>query len=275
MGDHGWINQMTENTPRERTELRIALQAARAAGGLLRDHFRKWVDVSYKGAIEPVTELDHQAESMITTILHNAFPDYGLLAEEDHTQRPSNKNYWVVDPLDGTMNYTHGLPLFAVSIGLLEEGQMTLGVVYSPISDELFIAQKGQGAWLNWLPIHVSKTNELSRALLASGFPYDAWSSSHDNLRQWGYFTRRVLTPRCSGCASLDLCYVACGRYDGYWELDLQSWDMAAGALIVTEAGGMVSNAVGEPFDPLGRSILAANPAIFPLMLEGLKKEAD
>jgi myo-inositol-1(or 4)-monophosphatase len=122
----------------------------------------------------------------------------------------------------------HRLPWFAVSIALMIEGQITLGVVYNPILDEMFVAQKGQGAWLNWSQTQVSRTAVLGKALLASGFPYDAWSNTRDNLAEWEYFTKRALTPRCSGCASLDLCFVAAGIYDGYWELDLQPWDMAA-----------------------------------------------
>lgn len=270
MGDHGWIKDMVERTSGGRNKVTIAIHAAQAAGGLLRDHFRKGVEAGFKGDTEPVTELDHQSESMIAKILKTAYPRFGFLAEEQHVQIPSRKSYWVVDPLDGTMNYLRGMPLFSVSIALIEDGEVTLGVVYSPILDELFLARKGQGAWMNWNPIRVSKTTELSKALLASGFPYDAWSTERDNLSQWEYFTKRALTPRVSGCASMDLCYVADGRFDGYWELDLQPWDMAAGVLIVTEAGGVVSSVDGESYEPLGHNILAANPKIHSLMLEAL-----
>jgi len=263
---------MNENKSGGRSELTIAIQAARAAGGMLREHFRKKLDVSYKNAIEPVTELDLQSESIIAKILQNAFPSYGLLAEEEHATIPSSGSFWLIDPLDGTINYMRGLPSFTVSIALLKEGQVTLGVVYSPIGDELFVAQKDQGAWLNWLPIHVSKTTELGRASLTSGFPYDVWNSERDNLAQLEFFTKHALTLRVSGCASMDLCCVACGRLDGYWELDLQPWDMVAGALIVMEAGGKVSNVDGKSFDPLGHDVLAANPKIHKLMLKGLRK---
>jgi myo-inositol-1(or 4)-monophosphatase len=237
---------------------------------MLQEHFRKDVVVGYKGDIDQVTEFDHLAENLIAEILLGAYPDYGLLGEEDHQQYTPGQAFWVVDPLDGTTNYTRGLSLFAVSIALVEDGESRLGVVYSPVLDELFVAQKGQGASLNGQPIQVSDTAELGKALLSSGFPYDAWTSERDNLAEWGKFTKRAMSPRSDGCASLDLCYVGAGRYDGYWELSLEPWDMAAGALVVMEAGGVVTDIAGEPFDPLGRTVLVANPAIHALMLDCL-----
>jgi myo-inositol-1(or 4)-monophosphatase len=239
---------------------------------MLRENFTKDFKVSFKGVIDPVTELDRKSESLITSILSSAFPDYSILAEEDHAQVTPGANCWIVDPLDGTVNYMHHLPHFTVSIALMKHGEITLGVVYNPILDEQYVAQKGQGAWMNWQAIQVSKTSELSKALLASGFPYDAWSTSRDNLAEWEHFTKCALTPRCSGCASVDLCFVAAGVYDGYWELDLEPWDMAAGALIVKEAGGVVTDVAGNPFEPLGSSILAANPKMHKHILSGLNQ---
>jgi myo-inositol-1(or 4)-monophosphatase len=254
------------------SELQVAIRAARAAGDVLRKGFRGEVNVSYKGAIDPVTDLDRQAESLIFGILREAFPGYGFLGEEDHKDLEGHGPAWIVDPLDGTVNYARGYPFFSVSIALHRDGEILLGVVYSPVHDDLFIAEKGGGARLNGKPVRVSSTQELGRAFLASGFPYDVWTARRDNLEEWGYFTKRIFSPRCDGCASLDLCYVARGTYDGYWELDLAPWDMAAGALIVAEAGGVVSGVAGEPFDPFGRSVLAANPHLYGEILNRLKK---
>lgn len=251
-------------------ELQVAIEAARAAGELLRNGFRGQLDVGYKGDIDPVTEQDHQAEKLIFKILRQAYPAYGFLGEEDHKDHEGGGPTWIVDPLDGTTNYTRGYPFFSASIALYLGGEVVLGVVYSPVHDELFSAVKGGGAWLNGQPIRVSTTQELGRAFLASGFPYDVWTAPRDNLDEWSYFTKRIFSPRCDGCASLDLCYVAKGTYDGYWELDLAPWDMAAGGLIVLEAGGIVTGTAGEPFDPFGRSALAANPHLHGQILEQL-----
>jgi myo-inositol-1(or 4)-monophosphatase len=251
-------------------ELRAALEAAHAAGDLLRKGFRGEFDVGYKGDIDPVTALDHEAEDLIFRILQEVYPSYEFLGEEDHREVSGDRPTWIVDPLDGTVNYARGYPFFSVSIALHRDGQVVLGVVYSPVHDDLFVAEKGGGAWLNGQPIRVSRTAELGRAFLASGFPYDVWTAQRNNLEEWGYFTRRIFSPRCDGCASLDLCYVARGTYDGYWELDLAPWDMAAGALIVSEAGGVVTGTAGEPFDPYGRSVLAANPHLHGQILSQL-----
>jgi myo-inositol-1(or 4)-monophosphatase len=251
-------------------ELQAALQAAGAAGELLKNGFRGEFEVVYKGDIDPVTALDHQSEDLVFGILKEAFPAYAFLGEEDHHALESGRPVWIVDPLDGTSNFSRGYPFFSVSIALHREGETVLGVVYSPLHDDLFVAQKGIGAWLNGAPIRVSSTRELGRALIASGFPYDVWTARRDNLAEWSYFTKRVFSPRCDGCASLDLCYVARGTYDAYWELDLAPWDMAAGALVVAEAGGLLSGTSGEPFDPFGSSVLAATPYLHGQILEQL-----
>lgn len=253
------------------TELLAAIQAARAAGELLKRNFRQDIPVEYKGEINPVTHLDLEAEKLIGDILGNAFPSYGMLGEENHRRYQSNHPYWIVDPLDGTTNYIRGYPLFAVSIALQHHQQTLLGVVFYPILEELYCAVKGEGAFLNWQPIRVSQTQSLGRAVLASGFPYNIRETECDNLNQWAHLTRQIFSPRCDGCASLDLCFVASGSYDGYWELDLEAWDMAAGALIVTEAGGVVSNIGGEGLDLFGRSIVAGNPEIHGQLLKHLR----
>ncbi len=256
-------------------ELLTAIQAARTAGELLKRNFRHDIAVEYKGEINPVTPLDLEAEKLISDILGNAFPSYGILGEENQYQYQSDNPFWIVDPLDGTTNYIRGYPLFSVSIALQRDRHTMLGVVFSPLFDELFVAVKGEGAFLNWQPIQVSKTQKLGQAVLASGFPYDIRGTDRDNLKQWARLTKQIFSPRCDGCASLDLCFVACGRYDGYWELDLEAWDMAAGALIVTEAGGIVTDVNGAALNLFGRSIVSGNPDIHGQLLECLEAREE
>ncbi len=254
------------------TEKEVAILAARAAGQLIRESFGKMQFTQFKrNAIDLVTETDRQAEALIVSILQRQFPEYGVLSEEGSSFQGSLQEFWIIDPLDGTTNYTHGYPMVAVSIALARQDEILLGVVYNPLADELFVAEKGRGATLNDHPIHVSSTSSLAESLLASGFPYDAWYSERDNTREWRQFLKRVTSLRSDGSAALDLCQVACGRLDGYWELDLDPWDMAAGSLIVQEAGGRVTDAQGEPFSPYRRSIVASNGHIHYEMLEVLK----
>jgi myo-inositol-1(or 4)-monophosphatase len=253
------------------SEMSVAIDAARAAGRLLREHYNLPHQVSYKGIIDLVTEMDHASEHLVTGMLRDAFPEYGVLGEEGARTSAMHECRWIIDPLDGTTNYLHGYPLFGVSIALEKRGEVTLGVVYNPLLDELFTAEAGKGAYLNEEPIHVSSTIELAKSLLASGFPYDVWSNPRDNCKEWERIIKTVVSARCDGSASLDLCHTACGRLDGYWELDLESWDMAAGALIVMEAGGMVSQVDGKPFSPFQRNILATNGHLHQAMLDAIR----
>jgi myo-inositol-1(or 4)-monophosphatase len=248
-------------------ELETAIAAARAAGDLLLPYFGAARQVRHKGPTDLVTEMDSQAEDLVAYLLQEAFPTYGLLGEEGGERFVSDNPCWLVDPIDGTVNYARGYPLFAVSIGLAQGDDVTLGVVYNPILDELFAAEKGQGATLNGRPIRVSTTAGLDKSLLASGFPYGVWTSEADNTREWRRFLKRALSLRSDGCASLDLCHVAAGRLDGYWEWELGPWDMAAGALIVQEAGGQVTQVTGEAFSPYGRGVLASNAHLHAEML--------
>jgi myo-inositol-1(or 4)-monophosphatase len=252
------------------SEINVAIEAALRAGHVLHDHYNKPHQVSYKGIIDLVTEMDHESEHMVTEILRKSFPEYGILGEEGSKSTDAYFCRWIIDPLDGTTNYTYGYPLFAVSIALEKQGEIILGVVYNPILDELFTAEKGCGAYMNGVSIHVSDTNALGKSLLASGFPYDAWSNASNNCNKWEQFIKTTISVRCDGSAALDLCHTACGRLDGYWELDLESWDMAAGALIVQEAGGLVTQADGKPYSHLQRSILASNGYLQQAMLEVL-----
>ncbi len=253
-------------------ELDVAIQAARQAGQLLMDHFGKDLQVKYKAPGNPVTELDGLTQRLIADQLRQAFPDYGFLGEEDNASSSGVGARWIVDPIDGTINYFHDHPLFVVSIALEKDGQIAVGVVYAPYLDELYAAEKGKGATLNSKTIQVSKTDEINKAVLGSGFPYNVWYDENDNLEQWRRFTKVALATRTTGSAAYDLCYVAAGRLDGYWELKLETWDAAAATLIVKEAGGLVTQVDGQPYHHLHRNLLASNGVLHQAMLEILNK---
>jgi myo-inositol-1(or 4)-monophosphatase len=242
------------------SELEAAIFAAQSAGRLLRERSGTAYQVRHKGPADLVTEIDHQAQDLIASALRDAFPTYGLVGEEGSEPHNSDGPRWIVDPLDGTINYVRGYPFYAVSIALERDGEVAVGVVYNPVLGELFVAEKGQGATLNGSPVHVSPTTCLEESVLASGFPYDVWTNDEDdNTRQWRRFLKRALSMRCDASAAIDLCHVAAGRLDGHWEFELGPWDMAAGALIVQEAGGRVTQVRGEAFSLYGRGILASN----------------
>jgi myo-inositol-1(or 4)-monophosphatase len=245
---------------------------ARAAGELLRLGYENEHQVNYKGLIDLVTEVDHQSEDYLLSEIQHLFPGHRILSEEIGEVPGQDSNLWYVDPLDGTVNYAHGVPFFSVSIAYAHDGALTLGAVYDPMRDELFSAALGQGAWLNSKPIHVSKTQDLQKSLLVTGFPYDTWSSPLNNLEYFGRFARITQGVRRLGSAALDLCYVAAGRLDGYWELMLHTWDVAAGGLIASEAGAQVTSLDGSA-DYLTPpcSLLAAVPVLHGRMLEILR----
>ena len=257
------------------SEIDTAIHAALTVGQMLRENLSKPHQIHFKGVIDMVTEMDRESERLLLDMLQSAFPQYGFMGEEGSRSQEVENGRWIVDPVDGTTNYSHGYPLFSVSIALEKSAEVVLGVVFNPVSNELFVAEKGGGATLNGQPIHVSSSAALGQSLLASGFPYDVWSSPVNNFREWSEFMRRTVSVRCDGAASLDLCHVAMGRVDGYWELDLEAWDMAAGALIVQEAGGMISRVSGEPFSITGKNILASNGHLHQAMLEILKNPAQ
>ena len=246
---------------------------ARAAGEFLRLGYEHEHQVDYKGVIDLVTEVDRQSEAFLLGEIQSLFPGHRIVSEEIGVVPGRDGDQWFVDPLDGTVNYAHGIPIFCVSIAYARLGTVTLGVVYDPMRDELFSAERGRGARLNGKPIHASGVEELQRSLLVTGFPYDTWSSSRNNLENFGRFTRITQGVRRLGSAALDLCYVAAGRFDGYWELTLHSWDVAAGGLIASEAGARVTGLGGEA-DYLSPpcSLLAAAPALHARMLEVLSR---
>ena len=238
---------------------REAAQIARDAGQILRDRFGQPHDVRFKGTIDLVTEADRAAEDLIADRLRTLCPEHDLLCEEGSVGATLGASYrWVVDPLDGTTNFAHGLPTFAVSIALEDAGDPVVGVVYDPMRDELFVARKDAGATLNGEPIRVSLVDQLITSILVTGFSYDFVRRAHQ-AEIWRDFLTRVQAIRQTGSAALNLCYIAAGRLDGYWEQGISPWDVAAGAVIVTEAGGTVTDMRGGKFRSADREILASN----------------
>jgi myo-inositol-1(or 4)-monophosphatase len=254
-------------------ERRVAVDAARAAGRALRDALSSTRQVSYKGAVTNlVTEMDGRAEAIVVEALTRAFPDDGLLAEEGSARRGRSGRRWIIDPLDGTTNYAHGLPIFSVGIGLEADGSIALGVVYDPTRDELFVAERGAGAWLNDGRLAVSSTTTLDTSLLVTGFPYNIREATETNLPEYATFAMRARAVRRLGSALLDFAYVAAGRLDGYWELGLSPWDVAAGSILVEEAGGRVTDLRGGQVDIDRPRIVATNGHIHGQVLAVLKE---
>jgi len=252
-------------------EMETAVGACKAAGAFLREGLGRAKNIQHKGEINLVTVMDRECEATIVRIIREAFPDDDILAEEGSTGRRGAPRLWVVDPLDGTTNYAHNYPVFAVSIALLVEGESVLGAVYDPMRDELFTAQKGGGARLGQAPIRVSDTPCVNTSLLGTGFPYDLRQKPRLLLEHFGRFLFKAQALRRDGSAALNLCYVAAGRFDGFWETGIYPWDLAAGALIIQEAGGRVTDYRGRPFDPFSGEILASNGLIHKEMVEILE----
>jgi myo-inositol-1(or 4)-monophosphatase len=250
----------------------VAVGAATSAGALLRDHFGGRRHISYKLApTNLVTEMDRRAEALILQMIRARCPDHAVLAEESGASGAASHR-WIVDPLDGTTNYAHGVPLFGVSVALEVEGQLVLGVVYDPVREECFVAERGRGATLNGHPIRVSATAGLNESLLATGYPYDIREAADNNLAEHAALSLRCRCVRELGSAVLSLAWLATGRMDGYWELRLGAWDVAAGALLVEEAGGTVTDVAGGPLDLSRPSVLATNGLIHRDMLDALKE---
>jgi myo-inositol-1(or 4)-monophosphatase len=255
--------------------LDTAWDAARAAGTLILDNWQRPKQIDYKGAIDVVTSVDRESERIIVDLLQRNFPDHGILAEEETDRRSSESRYlWIIDPLDGTTNFAHGYPQFCVSIALQCDGEVVLGLVYDPLRSECFRAIRGGGATLNGNSIRASAIDELDKALLATGFPYDHREKADFYLAYFKAFTIRSQGIRRNGSAALDLCYVACGRLEGFWEFNLKPWDTAAGALIVNEAGGRLSNFHGTEFSIWDSETLASNALIHDEMV-GITADAS
>jgi len=217
--------------------------------------------------------MDQRSEALIIYILSREFPDYGILAEESAEQKGSASGRWIIDPLDGTTNYAHGYPFFCISVALEDKGKIVWGAVYDPLRDELFSAESGNGATVNGTPLTVSKTDSLGSGFISTGFPYDVRESAEDNLDHFSRLAKRARAIRRDGSAALDLCYVAMGRFDGFWEPKLHPWDTAAGSLIVIEAGGRVTDYSCNPFFLDSREILATNGLIHREMIDVLTKD--
>ena len=249
----------------------VAHAAATRAGALLRSRYSERQEVAFKStAVDLVTAADRDAEDLIVAALHAAFPEHGIEAEES-PGRPGRDGYcWYVDPLDGTTNFAHGHPHFAVSIALARGDDLLLGVVYDPVREERFTALRGEGARLNGAPIRVSETRDFEQALLGTGFPYDRREHAAFYVAFLAEALRRTQGVRRAGSAALDLCYVACGRLDAFWEWKLHAWDLAAGRLILEEAGGRVSDFAGRPHRLTGEETAASNGRLHPALLDML-----
>ncbi len=252
--------------------LKVALQAAEAASRIVKHYWGRLSHIEEKGSPgNLVTEADRESEACIKKILEAHFPDHDILGEETGRKRLSNSPFlWAVDPIDGTTNYSHNFPMVAISIALLFHDKPLLGVIYNPILNEHFVAAKGRGATLNGIKIHVSDTKKLSLSLLATGFPYDRHETTETNYEEFCHMTHLTQGVRRLGSAALDLAYTAAGRLDGYWERGLGIWDMAAGVILVEEAGGKVSGWDMSPHSLTSGKILATNGHIHSLLSEEL-----
>jgi myo-inositol-1(or 4)-monophosphatase len=252
--------------------VQVGMDAAREAGLLLRERLQTGFEVLQKGVINLVTEVDLAAEELIVARIRKAFPSHSILAEERYSDARDGSIRWIIDPLDGTTNYAHGYPVFSVSIGLEISGTVEWGVVFDPMRDELYVARRGFGACCNEKPLRVSGVQSLGASLLATGFPYDIRTSEQNNLKSFCAFALRSHGIRRSGSAALDLCHVAAGHLDGFWELKLNPWDCAAGYLMVREAGGVVTNFQGQPGSIYEKEVIASNGLIHAEMVAVLDK---
>jgi myo-inositol-1(or 4)-monophosphatase len=256
--------------------LETAIEIAREAGAIVREDFpQAGLDrVHFKGAVNPVTETDTAAESLILGRLRETFPDHRILAEESGGDkwRTGSSPIWLIDPLDGTNNFAHGFPHVGVSLALLADGQPVVGVVYDPLRNEMFTAAAGDGTRLNGEPVRTSGVETLADAFLATGFPYDRRTAQDNNVERLDHFLRRSQGVRRAGAAVLDLAYVACGRFDGFWEIRLHPWDVAAGILLVREASGDVTDFKSRPNCLSGEQIVASNGQIHEQILDVIRK---
>ena len=257
--------------------LTTAIEAAKEAGKFLKQNVGKVKNIQLKGGEEKnlVTEIDKHSEEIIIDIIKKHHPGHDILAEESGAGRGQISEFrWIIDPLDGTTNFTHSFPVFCVSIGVEHKGELVAGVIYDPNFDELFTAERGNGAFLNGKRIHVSRTDTLKRSLLVTGFPYNVTENPDNAIEHFIQFLMESQAVRRMGSAAIDLAYVAAGRYEGFWEVALNPWDMAAGALLVTEAGGMLSDFSGNPFSVYKKQVLATNGLVHEEMKKILARPA-
>ncbi|MDR1663176.1 MAG: inositol monophosphatase [Endomicrobium sp.] len=237
----------------------VALASAKIGTDVLLSYYNRKLNIEYKGEIDPVTQADKNAQKAMIKIIRNVFPEHGILAEEDGIKETGKDYCWIIDPLDGTVNFVHGLPMFCVSIGLKHKDEIIVGVIYAPIMKEVFIAEKDKGAWFNGKRINVSKNKNIIRSLATTGFPYYFRKNSQRVMKNFDNIVHEAQGVRRLGSAALDLAYVACGRFEFFWEEGLKPWDIAAGILMIKEAGGIISDYDGSKDALFGTTLLAAN----------------
>jgi myo-inositol-1(or 4)-monophosphatase len=253
----------------------VLLQATKEAGAIIQQYFQGSFQVDNKEGINNlVTEVDNHSEKRIIEIIREHFPDHSIISEEAGELIQDSPYQWIIDPIDGTVNFAHGIPLCCVSIGLKFGDDLLLGTVYNPMMNELFFAEKGKGAYLNDRKISVSQKTDFRKACLVTGFPYKWPNSTEHPIRVFERFILEGLPVRRLGSAAIDLCWVACGRFDGFWEYNLSSWDVAAGYLIVQEAGGVITNFDGEPYSVFDKQTLATNGHIHENMLQLIRNKS-
>jgi myo-inositol-1(or 4)-monophosphatase len=273
------VNQVDQLAERRQVASEVACEVAYEAGALIREAFGSITKVDYKGEVNPVTETDTAAENLIIERIRRAFPDHAILGEETGGARgqavasDDPRPIWLIDPLDGTNNFAHGFPHVSVSIAWRSAAKIQVGVVYDPLRDEIFVARRGEGATVNGAPMRVTSTARLADAFLATGFPYNRRVAAENNVQMLDNFLRRSQGVRRVGSAALDLAYVAWGRFDGFWEPRLSPWDLAAGSLLVEEAGGRMSDFEGDTRRLFsGEEVVASNGLIHKEMLRVLRE---
>ncbi|MGD0338733.1 MAG: inositol monophosphatase family protein [Bacteroidota bacterium] len=251
----------------------LAIEIAKQAGIFLKANIGNITTIEQKSSeINLVTDIDKRSEAMIIGAIKKQFPTHDIVAEESGRSAGTSDYRWIIDPLDGTTNYMHGLPMFCVSIGIEHKGEIIAGVIYDPMHDELFTAEKGSGAFLNGKRIQVSAEDRLIRSLLITGFPYDVKNNPFNAIEHFNNFVIEAQAIRRLGSAAIDLAYVACGRAEGFWEVQLHPWDIAAGVIIIREAGGTVTNFEGKPMNAYTPNIVASNGKIHDEILRVLSK---
>lgn len=255
--------------------LEFAVHCARQSGEIQRKYYEKQFNIRHKGDINLVTDVDIACQERIIELIAQQCPQDLIISEEQTNCFEGTRNRWIVDPLDGTTNYAHGYPFFCTSIAYEVKGKIVLGVVYNPIFEELFTALRGSGAHLNSRPIGVSSVKNLKKALLSTGFPYDVGTSAVNNIDHFIKFLYEAQAIRRDGSAALNLCYVACGRFDGFWELKLNPWDVAAGSVIIEEAGGKITDFSSKYFDVYGSEVAASNGFIHTSLLTVLNSSGN
>lgn len=249
---------------------KFAVSIAREAGAVLMEYFHKEHTIDFKGRIDIVTDVDRRSEEMLISRITAAYPDHDIITEESAGKQLGNRARWILDPIDGTTNYAHGFPFFCVSIALELDGEIIIGVINSPVLQEVFVCEKGKGSFLNGERLAVSPTEDLAKSFLATGFPYDIAQNPYNNINYFSGMALQSLAIRRAGSAALDLAYVATGRFDGFWELKLHPWDTAAGWLLVREAGGTITQMSGDDYFLESPTILASNGKVHRQMIDAL-----